>query len=232
MGAALLQSNHANVTAGATSLNIAFLSAVTPGSLLVCYAGSTAATRTFTASDGVNGSYNNDIASNGGAGSCAILTFPNTASGTPTITLTISGAGTEIDAIIEEWSGVQTVTPLDKTVASSGATVTTGTGGTTATLSQTNELCISMLHLNGAGGTTTPFAAQSPFTPSPSSPWPSGNGNLTAAGSLLQSTTAAVTCTFNWTNTLNYRSCTATYKTVQLGQLAPLYSRKYVLFNT
>lgn len=230
MAVTLLQSNRANVVSGTTTLNCAFLSAVTPGSLLVAYAGSTAANRTFTASDGVNGAYNVDINSAGGQGTTAIMTFPNTAAGTPTVTATISGANAEIDLIIEEWSGVNTVTPFDKSAGSTGGPVTSGTTGTTATLTQTNELCLGFMHTNNNAGAG--YTVQSPFTAGPSSPNPASGSILGASGYLIQASTTAVSATFNWTNSLNYRSAIATYKTVQLGQIAPFYSRKYVLFNT
>jgi hypothetical protein len=225
----LLQSKKGNFVSGQSSLPVTFDFAVTPGSLLVGYGGTTAS-RTLGMSDNVNGSYNADITTSGGTGSAGIFSFPNTAAGTPTVTFTITGGISEMDLIIEEWSGVQTVTPLDKTATSSGATVNTGTGGTTATLSQANELCLSFMHLTGNAGAG--FAAQSPFTPGPSSPNPSAGTILGASGYLIQASTAAVTCTFNWTNNQSFRSCTATYKTVQLGQIAPFYSRKYILFNT
>ena len=230
MGAALLQHHPGNATAGVTSINIVFPSAVTPGSLLVCYIGTTAANRTLTVSDSVNGSYTQDVLSTGGAGSTSIFTFPNTAAGTPTVTLTMSGAVGELDGIIEEWSGVLTVSPKDQTASNSGVTVNTGTTGTTAALAQANDLCLALMHTAANAGAS--YAVQSPFTADPDSPVPSSGGILLAVGNLVQTSTAGVSATFNWTNNQSFRSCISTYKTVQLGQLAPLYSRKYVLFNT
>lgn len=220
MAVTLLQHNKANVTGGATTLNCAFLSAVTPGSMLVCYAGSTASNRTFTASDGVNGAYTVDINTAGGQGTLAIMTFPNTAAGTPTVTATISGAVTEIDVLIEEWSGVNTVTPFDKSASNGSTANTTGSTGTTATLSQTNELCLAFMHLSSNAGTTTPFLVASPFTANLDSPNPASVGILGSAGNLLQASTAGVSATFNWTNSVTFRGCIATYTTAAATQQA------------
>ena len=180
---------------------------VTSGSLLVAYLGSFTTARTFSASDSVNGSYNADTS---GLSSGGIFTFPNSASGTITVTGTISGAASNIGMIVEEWAGILITTPLDQHPGgNSGSSVTSLAVGPTGALAQSSELVLSMIVLNStAGGSLTVSA---PFTASPSSPILSSSLAVGAAN-YQPSATTALSCTFNWTTSATARGWITSYK--------------------
>lgn len=179
---------------------------VTAGSMLIAYVGSGTTGHTASASDNINGAYNSDslMISSG-----TICTFPNTLGGTITVTGNVPGTSV-MGIIVEEWPNIATASPLDQKQANSGSAATTGTTGTTPTLAQAQELVVAMMALNTNGGSG--FAVQSPFTPSPSSPVMSGVTTVFAAGYYFPSTNAGVSATFDWTNSVTFRGCIATYK--------------------
>jgi hypothetical protein len=100
---------------------------------------------------------------------------------------------------------------LDKTASNSGTAITTLNTGTTAALTQANELVLAAISINAltSGGN---YAAQSPFSPSQASPVPSSPAGYLAAGNLITTSTAGVSCTFNWTSSTGARAVIATYK--------------------
>lgn len=110
----LAQARAVNSGAGVTSKTLAFSGAVTAGNLLVVGTLSdTTSAVTFGCSDSVNGTYTSIPASvNHTNHSSALFYFPNTASGTPTVTGTISVSNFLI-LIIAEFSGCATSSPLD-----------------------------------------------------------------------------------------------------------------------
>lgn len=234
--ATVLQSTHAFTSTSVTSITCTFPNAVTAGSLLVCYGGSGAVNTTLTASDNTNGAYNRDSLKSSGQGAVAILTFPNAVNGSPspgpgpTVTLTC-GVASRMVIIIEEWSGVLTVSPLDQIASAFGAAVTTGTGGTTGALAVANELCLTACMLSNAAGGTG-IAVQSPWTVGPSSPWGTDatNGAYLASGYYQPVATTGVTATFIWTNSVGFNGCTATYELAAASSVAGQLPRQlYVM---
>lgn len=221
MAATLIQSTH--VLTGATVVSAILGTGgtgipVTAGNMIVAYVGSPSSGRTCSASDNVNGAYHTDAS---GPSSCSICSFASSAGGTITVTGAITGASTTIVMIVEEWSGVQPVNPaVDKAGTNSGGANTTGTTGSTVTLSQADELQLALMLLNSTAGTTTTFAVAAPFTPSPASPFGTGVNIFMACGNNQPLSTTAVSATFNWTNSSAWRGCIATYQnTTNTGSL-------------
>jgi hypothetical protein len=163
----------------------------------------------------MNGAYNTDVSA---VSSLSICSFPNSggASGTTTITGAITSTSTNIYMIFEEWAVGIAATPLDQTQKNNGAAATTGNSGTTPTLSQSNELIVSALITNANSGTSTP-TIQAPFTPSPASPVVNGSTWGLAAGNQQVVSTGGQIATFNWTNSVAWRSVIATYKLTSTG---------------
>lgn len=184
----------------------------TPGSMLVAYVCSPTTGRTCGCSDNVNGTYNTDVAlvSSGG-----IFTAPDNGGGAVTITGTLSGAAGQICMIIEEWSGIALIAPLDKTTTNTAATQTSGNTGTTTTLSASTDLALAMMVLNQNGGAG--FAVQSPFTASTVSPVFGGASIFLATGYQILGSNAGVVANFSWTNASTYRGGIATYKIGSVG---------------
>lgn len=202
--ATLVQSTNAFNSSGShATLTI---TGTTAGNLLVIYAGSSTSGRSFTVSDTANGTYNIDAT---GTGSATIATFPNCAGGNTTITVTISGANTNIEAIFEEWSGIQTTTPFDQKAAGTVTSNTSGTSATTPTLTNANELILAMCSANSnTGGNMT---ISSPYSASPSSPVSTTPSMFLAAGNQQVTTTTGVNANFTWTNSVTARFVVATY---------------------
>lgn len=201
--AALVQSRANGSTSGATTLALAFTNPVTPGNLLICLCGTTAGpTFTMSVADSVNiTTYNQDVSNAaGGNAAFSINSFPNTAAGTPTVTMTLSSAGSRF-MIIEEWSGVISTSPTDKVNNSSGNS-TAPSSGNTALLSQANELVIGGL-FTASNDTQT---AGSGFTLDPNFV-----GRLAAEYQIVAST-AAIAATFGLAPSDFWQCQVATYK--------------------
>src|ERR1700730_8975072 len=160
--ATLLQSPNVRTGGGFTTTNLAFPSAVTAGSLLVCkiFCEDAAATGTSSASDSRNGSYNQDV-TNGGTANfvTSINSFPNAAAGATTVTIN-SSLATHIDAVIEEWSGVFTTSPFDVGSNNHGSS-TSPSSGATGAIAQPSSLV-----LGWVGATNFPTITEgSGYTP-------------------------------------------------------------------
>jgi hypothetical protein len=217
-----------NATSGTINIGASFSNGTvdtTPGNFLVAFVGSHQSGRLCSASDNVNGAYSTDA----NASSCSICTFPNIAGGAITVTYSISGGNTGCGALVEEWSGITAVTPLDQHTTANATATTTITVGPTGTLSQSAELVLAICATrNGAGAS---YAVQSPLSPDAVSPVGYSLGSIVAAGSQVVSSTAAVSATFNWTNTVNSAAAIATYKIA--APVNPLLmARKYFIYNT
>lgn len=153
---ALVQSKVNNTSPGAAAA-IAFDSAVSAGSLLVvqvaCY--STNANGAITVSDSVNGAWTVVYSNINTNNISAIAYFQNSASGTPTVTVTSSGTGNQyITAVQSEWSGMETTGSLDVSTSATG-TSTTGSTGTTSSTTQNDTVSFAVIsHENDADMST------------------------------------------------------------------------------
>jgi glucuronoarabinoxylan endo-1,4-beta-xylanase len=123
-----------------------FASNVTAGNMLygaVTFFNTIAGVGTVTVTDSLgqtwNTDKNQDMATAGA--SVWIFSFPNTAAGQCVVTITASGSFGGISAIFREYSGPNTVTPLDKS-PSANSTGTALSSGLSGTLSQATELAI------------------------------------------------------------------------------------------
>ena len=160
----------------AASYAVAFNSNVTAGNFLILAVAiytSVASAGTVTVTDSLSQTWNLDASydATGVGESLWFFSFPNTAGGACTITLSCSGNSAGI-GLFREYSGVSHTSPFDKTAngASSGTSVTTSN---TATLSQATELVVAA---------TTTLAGVTTITPG------TGYGNLTEGPTQTQHT--------------------------------------------
>lgn len=159
---------------------------------------------------------------------CEIWYAKNITGGTtPTVTITLSAAATENGVIVREYSGLDTISPLDQTNSGAGTTGATLSSSATSTTTQANELVV-------AGGVQT----------NGTSSWSlgSGYGNLdqksnafasnvsVAAEDQTVSSTGTYTGTFGWSGS-NGSWCVviATFKAATAG---PRVSFLGSTFNT
>jgi hypothetical protein len=205
----LLQSNKANPGA-VTSSTLAFSSNTTAGSLLMVHVLKAVANSTLSASDNVNGTYNQDVVQNSTSQSVTsgIFTFPNCAGGATTVTFGGTGAG-QLRVIIEEWSGIVAITPLDQTgtvinLSAQSNWSCTASGATT----QANELVV--CHA-GSGGASNTFTANQIGGNAANQDSVADNTGRPSVEYLEVFSTGTFTCT--WTNTSQSGGlCVATYK--------------------
>lgn len=143
MAITLIQSAFKNAGA-VTSSTLAYPSSVTAGSLLVGHIlAGTGSTAVLAVSDGVNGTYTSAVQGTQGTNVTAgIFYFPNAAAGATTVTFSQTSGSAQLRIIIEEWGGIVTSTPLDKTVSNANGAVTNFQTGTTAATAQSNELVL------------------------------------------------------------------------------------------
>ena len=145
----------------ATQIQRAYLSAVGAGSLLVAHgavfnSGGTPEGASSFLSDSVNGTWvvavTSGYATSGDADSEVYLwSFPNSAAGTPTVTMNPTGTSSDNDLTLFEITGAATTTPLDTTVTATGTSATSAV--TTGTLAQAAEIVISSVsHTGGWSG--------------------------------------------------------------------------------
>jgi hypothetical protein len=209
MAIALLQSRNAN-PGGVSSSTLAFSSNTTAGSLLVAHIWIGNGASTMTASDNVNGAYNQDIIQQSpthGAVSSGIFTFPNCAGGAATVTYTATGGG-QLRVIIEEYSGIASTTPLDQTGNSINLNNNTNwtvtlTGATT----QANELVIAHTAASNSGT----FTANQIGGLAANQDSVADNSGRPSVEYLAMSSTG--TFTASWTNSANLGGlCIASYK--------------------
>jgi len=138
--------------ASTTTTTLTFPGAVTPGSLLhvSVRAGASASDTMTVCSDSVNGSYTPAHSPVLNATHCRVydLHFPNTAAGTPIVTITFSSA-TSLRWSISELGEIATTSPLDQ--VASGIDTTAGTTVTTDTINTTVADIILLSHFAGSG---------------------------------------------------------------------------------
>ncbi len=132
---------------GATTLTFTYGSAVLAGSLLRCFITSTGGTPVSGVSDSVNGAWTLakavDEASNF---STSEYYFPNSAAGTPTITVTYSGSTATRKIIASEYTGIALTNPVDVTAGDEQQNTGTGTdavtSGPTTSVAQNGSLAV------------------------------------------------------------------------------------------
>ena len=148
-------------TAGTgSSIATAYGSNVTAGSLLICAIRGGTAAATFSVTDN-NANTWHEIPSSpqadGGTDDVDLWYAANANAGATTVTVTITQIGTHTTRyVIEEYSGVATVSPLDQKNTSgspSGSNMSVSTGGT---LAQANELALTTMETGTAGTNTLP----------------------------------------------------------------------------
>jgi hypothetical protein len=153
----------------------------------------------------------------------------NTSSGHTGVVVTLSGAVSDGDVDIYEWNGIITASPLDQTSSQAGSITTSFSSGTTATLSQANEVAFGVV---GVVSTTTTITG-------PSSPWTNEaqlvSGTDTQMSGFQQvSATTGLAYSGTYSSTSNNQACIATFKlaaaapagTVQPQATVPVPRRK------
>lgn len=201
MAAALVQQATNNEGGAGTTITAA-LTGVASGNRLVVLVRDRDGTGVSSISDSVNGSWT--LAGNGVSHSVddarvAIYSFPNSASGNPTVTVTMAGSAQK-DVNFSEWSG-------------------TGTGGTDATA--TGNTAAATTH---SAGSVTPSASALVFgcigfsaDPGTRTPSDFTSLNIDAGASARQwygykvSSTGATNPTITTGNSVSSDSCTAAY---------------------
>ena len=169
-------------SAGATTSSVTLNAAPTEGDLLVARVGTTATGRTFSMSGWTPGPKNDRAQifyKVAGAGEGA------------TITTNLSGSATTLRLLVDEWSHIDTVTPLDTSVSTEkGSALTSLSTGVTATTSVADSVTLTMHMLNGNAGGGVTFT-NGFRTDQASGPVIAGSKVLTASGT--QETTASWT---------------------------------------
>ena len=169
-------------SAGATTSSVTLNAAPTEGDLLVARVGTTATGRTFSMSGWTPGPKNDRAQffyKIVGAGESA------------TITTNLSGSATTLRLLVDEWSHIDTVTPLDASVSTAkGSALTSLSTGVTATTSVADSIALTMHMLNGNAGGGVTFT-NGFRTDQASGPVIAGSKVLTASGT--QETTASWT---------------------------------------
>lgn len=119
---------------------------------------------TFAVSDSVNGSWGSAEAATGtvalGTQNArgSIWIFPNSAAGTPTITVTFTatgGSGINFGLQVAAFSGVVTSSPTDATAAGNGTGTTATSGNTSTSTTAANELMVGAYWDAGENDTLT-----------------------------------------------------------------------------
>lgn len=145
-----------------------------------------------------------------------IWTDRNCAGGQTSVVVSYSGGGGGGGAILVyvlEFSGVDTVSPLDTHPAGQNGNAASWSSGSTGVLAQANEVAIGVICTSGTGLTT------------PSSPWTELT-QLSASSTLLgvgyQVVAATTALTYNGTSTANiYGCCIVTLKAAAGGGARP-----------
>lgn len=154
MAALVQETTVAEVGAGTTVTRT--LTGVTSGSLLTFLLGSQFAEVPTSVVDDVNGAWAaHDVQGMDGGTNIRIYRFPNSASGTITITATYTSISANIHASAQEWSGMATSSPLDQSSASSTSGVTSHDCGSITTTTATVIICAAEFN---SGETMTPGA--------------------------------------------------------------------------
>jgi hypothetical protein len=150
---AFVQVKAATPQTGSTSVAVAYPAAQTAGNLNIVAVGWNDTTSTVTnVADSRGNAYTLAIGPTSGTGLRQSIYYArNIAAGTNTVTVTFSAAAAFADVRILEYSGLDTVNPLDKTAGAVGSGTTASSGAATTT--SANELIF------GAGMTVARFTA-------------------------------------------------------------------------
>ena len=197
----------------ATSFTIQFPQQPTHGNTLLCAIATSTNSRTFTAVDNVNGTYNVDyFVSPPGSYSLAVCTFPDCSGtgGAPTVTITVTGGACVMLVQIQEISGILTTAPFDQQATASNVGVTSGNCGTTGTLAQAAEYAVGWIII-GSDDTSLAISTTG-WTADGASPVTTLSSGSAALGYFFSNATTALTPAFAWTTANSYRGITATYK--------------------
>lgn len=212
------QSNQTTATATGTTLTRTYANAVIPGSCLVADVQCTdVASETFSVSDSVNGSWGAAVQSvDDGTKTTARFLFPNTAAGTPVVTVTYGITALNRGLWINEVRNAA-VSPLDGSAGQTQASPGNGTDAiTSGTATNTNQPGL-ILGLSFDDRTVAPVA------PAPGTAfidngagWTFAGGNQARLESKRITTTTAVAATFTGTT-----GVVPTTLMVLLDELAP-----------
>jgi hypothetical protein len=202
MAISVVQTASAKVTTSGSTLTVTFGAGTTAGNTVVVaisHFESTARTVSSVLLGGAAGNFGQlaNAVSVTPFQSCAIWADPNCAGGQTSITITLSGAASDISAVAWEVSGLlSTSTPsslLDKSSTNSGSG-SSWTSSATATTTQASELWVGV-----ASASNTPTGPSSPWTNTE----PAGDSTFIMAGVQVASSTG-----------------TATYSGTQVGSFA------------
>src|SRR5574337_80952 len=148
MAITFVQSSGKKETGSGTSVTATIT--CTAGNMMAVLASNDGA-RTFTVSDNNSNTWSQAVHSSTGNPSKEVADIwyaANINGGSTTVTITASGT-TVIVAVVLEYSGMLTASPLDKTATHINTTITTShASGTTATTSQANELLLGLMSEN------------------------------------------------------------------------------------
>lgn len=200
---------------GASALTITMQNTTTGSTIIAAVNGDAGVERITSITDGTNNLTKITAASGAiGGGALSYVSvwyiYNNTAQTTPTFTFTKS-AGTGIEVVLLEYTGLTTTDPLDQ-VARAGGTTTSMSSGSTGTLAQANELVV------GIGGDD--FGVGEVYTAG------SGYGHLeqrtAAAGTIafedkVVAATTAVSATFTLSDTTDNATSVLTFKVASVA---------------
>lgn len=223
----LIQSVAPAAVGGSTTIN-ASLTGVTAGNTLII-AGclSTNGTATITFSDGTN-TYTNCQATTNDGTTLSIRTgfASNIAGGNVTVTVTSTVSGT-MRAMLQEWSNLVSVSPLDQTAHGGGTSGTAVSTNATGTLSQSGELVVCYAFTN----VSETWTVGTGFTPDPTIDTGASSGRQ--AEYLIASGTTAQTGTFTMGGSTAWVTQLATFiPAASPSSNIQMFNRRYVLFNT
>lgn len=206
MAIAVVQSKQGNVSDNATSISATLDSAITEGNLLTvdCFTRSTTLTNPsgFTTDVNVVNSTELDVA----------RIASKVAGASESTTITITQSPSDVGAIFVREISDQASSALDKT-ASTGRTTgaTTISSGTTATLSQADEICLAIC---GLREDTSAESVDNSYTLDAvtHSATPGGTDAILLSASRIVAATTAQQTDFSWTVSTTAIAAIATYK--------------------
>lgn len=141
------------------------------------------------------------------------------AGGETTATMDVTGGGSYSGAHVMEFSGAASSSPLDRTATGGGSSGTTAQSGTTATLSQADEVAVAAYGLNLSFGS---FTQASGFT-SNALTRPGGSISLQTSYKVVAST-SAITADGTWGFAEVDANVLATFKAAASVVLPPALS--------
>lgn len=227
--AVLVQSKAAQSAGALSNVSVTFDNPITPGNTILAHGtcrDATTGANTYTVTDSINaGAYVVD-ASNGGGGNyfLAITRKSSAASGTPTVTMTATGAtpAGHLSIVVQEWSGLAPTSPLDQAVNNFNSVLNNSpTSGTTPTLTQSREVMVSC----AVEVSSTTWTPGSGFTMDPTTI--NGLGGFFAVEYIALPTTAGAAATYSIGTTTLWQAVASTYRsaTPNLGGQSANFSQ-------